>query len=154
MLWCAHSHPERAGPAGAIAEHAPASLLTFSSGYWRRRRLACLQEKVRSLLKSEMHPLLRAASLMHRYSGSDILEVCKLAARGCVLAEIAQPSAPTSPVSASSRTPPGSPRRGLDAAEGALGDERRGQNGAAAQLSVAAAGPVTEEALLRCISEV
>lgn len=110
---------------------------------------------MRSLLKSEMHPLMRAASLMHRYSGSDILEVCKLAARGCVLAEIAEPSAPTSPVSASSQTPPGSPlHRGLDAEEGVCGDERRGTNGAAALVDATAAGPVTEAVLLRCISEV
>ena len=121
------------------------------------------------MLKTEMHPLMRAAALTHRYSGSDILEVCKLAARGAVLAEISAPSPPGSPVSASSRTPPASPPTpehasvavqgaGKDSIRGVGRDsvgelEGRGHRGAV-PCSEPAAGPVTEAVLLRCVSEV
>lgn len=122
-----------------------------------------LQEKVRSVFKTQMHPLWRVASLTHRYSGSDLLEACKLAARSCVLAELARPAPPPqpiSPVTASSRTPtsPLSPPRAVKAAHASPDDSHmkatEHADRAAAECSDFAAGPVTEAVMLRCISEV
>eukprot|EP00892_Ulva_mutabilis_P001650 jgi/Ulvmu1/11486/UM077_0035.1 len=134
--------------------------------------LGVTEEIVRTVLKSRMHPLMRVARLTPGYSGSDLLEVCKLAARSCVLAELSRPvpaSLPDSPVTATSNSPssPSSPIRASGAAKdtsvgpgvgcfagvgAGSGGEKKGAG--ARSCCEAAAGPVTEAVMLRCISEV
>jgi hypothetical protein len=58
--------------------------------------LGCMQELVRSFLSTYMHPLRRIALLTPRYSGSDLLEVCKQAARHCVLEHVKRSPLPSS----------------------------------------------------------
>lgn len=63
---------------------------------------------MQSFLRTEMHPLRRIAQLTPRYSGSDLVEVCKLAARHCVLEHVkcsGQINAPPAVSVSASRNP-------------------------------------------------
>lgn len=53
-----------------------------------------MQALVKSFLTTEMPPLRRIAQLTPRYSGSDLVEICKQAARHCVLEHIKRSKPP------------------------------------------------------------
>jgi hypothetical protein len=91
-----------------------------------------VQEYVRSFLSTRMHPLMRAAQLTPRYSGSDLVEVCKHAARHCVLENMARAAPHRAPAdgehapaaegasSATNGTASAAARRGVSSAASAL----------------------------------
>jgi hypothetical protein len=56
-----------------------------------------VQDLVKSFLGTYMHPLRRIALLTPRYSGSDLVEVLKQAARHCVLEHFKHSQLPPSP---------------------------------------------------------